>query len=124
MERIGVEQYCHSPCALHCLVSFVATLATNNRLLLFGVAIDSVCVFSTKMDESICHLFFDCEPVRDVWQALLKWLGRSRAIGDWNHKVPLICQHIKGEESGLQGLSYKTSFMPFGVKGIVFFFKE
>ena len=49
-------------------------LITNKKLLLFGISDSNMCTFCDSEEETICHLFYDCKYVKELWQKLFHWL--------------------------------------------------
>ncbi|OIT20140.1 hypothetical protein A4A49_64964, partial [Nicotiana attenuata] len=54
----------------------------------FGIQIPQQCIFCKVFD----HLFFECTMTKEIWSRLLKWLGHSRPIRDWQSEVTWINQ--------------------------------
>lgn len=46
---------------------------------------NSNCTFCKSFEENLCHLFFDCQQVRDIWNKLETWIfettGKVITIG-------------------------------------------
>ena len=51
------------------------TIMTNRRLLQFNLRDNANCDFCGEI-ESIAHLLYSCEHVKQIWEALLVWLRR------------------------------------------------
>ncbi|XP_060170678.1 uncharacterized protein LOC132601614 [Lycium barbarum] len=62
-------------------------LATVDRLLKFGVAVPATCVSCGLTDETLPHLFFDCNTTKTIWTRLLIWLGLTRTVGTWEEEL-------------------------------------
>ncbi|KAK4708706.1 hypothetical protein R3W88_029631 [Solanum pinnatisectum] len=71
-------------------LALLKRLATVARLAKFGVQVDSICVFCKAAMETQDHIFFDYLITRHLWCRILKWLGFTRTIGDWQHEVDWI----------------------------------
>ncbi|XP_019227163.1 PREDICTED: uncharacterized protein LOC109208497 [Nicotiana attenuata] len=67
-------------------------LATVDRLLKFGVQVPQQRIFCKLADEVFDHLFFEFTMTKEIWSILLKWLGHSRPIRDWQNEVNWINQ--------------------------------
>ena len=39
---------------------------------------DSSCTFCKTFEKNICHLFFDCEQVRDLWNNIEIWIFEKK----------------------------------------------
>lgn len=48
-------------------------LAAKNRLVKLGLLNDSKCIFCGK-EETIQHLFFECDEIRKVWCSIVHWI--------------------------------------------------
>ncbi|XP_058776158.1 uncharacterized protein LOC131650461 [Vicia villosa] len=55
-------------------------LATKDRLCKFGFVKDTKCGFCAK-DESVNHLFFECESLKKVWKEVLAWIQNTKGKG-------------------------------------------
>ena len=49
-------------------------LITNVQLEKWGIKPSSLCTFCKKEDESIVHLFFQCEYVQTLWSRVFEWI--------------------------------------------------
>lgn len=60
-------------------------LTTVDRLRKWGISIATDCVLCEKsIEETMEHLYFECDYSRQLWATLLKWLGETHIIGSWN----------------------------------------
>ncbi|XP_058764808.1 uncharacterized protein LOC131635498 [Vicia villosa] len=73
-------------------------LATKDRLCKFGFVKDTKCGFCVK-DESVNHLFFECESLKKVWKEVLAWIQINHSPGDWNDERNWLVQNTKGKGS-------------------------
>ncbi|OIT38058.1 hypothetical protein A4A49_58859, partial [Nicotiana attenuata] len=53
----------------------------------FGIQVQAECIFCGKAEETFEHLYFGCQNTRELWDRILKWLGHTRQIGDWNQEL-------------------------------------
>lgn len=72
-------------------------LATKDRLVLFNIAVDPVCVFCHHSPETLDHLYFECPVLQRAWSSLLAWLGRRAYVGNLRVEMPSICNDVKGK---------------------------
>nr|XP_009768991.1 PREDICTED: uncharacterized protein LOC104219920 [Nicotiana sylvestris] len=56
------------------------------------------CIFCGKAEETFDHLYFGCHSTNKLWERILKWLGHTRLIGDWNHELIWISSMAKKKE--------------------------
>ncbi|XP_070035530.1 uncharacterized protein [Nicotiana tomentosiformis] len=62
-------------------------LYTKDRLLKWGIQTDQTCLLCTQANESIQHLFFECQYAAELWKMMLKWQGISRNIYGWSEEL-------------------------------------
>nr|XP_009599799.1 uncharacterized protein LOC104095382 [Nicotiana tomentosiformis] len=62
-------------------------LYTKDRLLKWGIETDQRCLVCTQANESIQHLFFECQYAAELWKRMLKWQGISRNIYGWSEEL-------------------------------------
>ena len=48
-------------------------IPTNIKLKIWKIKESNRCTFCESFPESIQHLFWECEPVKKLWNALVKW---------------------------------------------------
>ncbi|XP_019248838.1 PREDICTED: uncharacterized protein LOC109228116 [Nicotiana attenuata] len=60
-------------------------LTTVDRLRKGGISVATDCVLYEKsIEETMEHLYFECDYFGHLWATLLKWLGETHTIGSWN----------------------------------------
>ncbi|CAI8604818.1 unnamed protein product, partial [Vicia faba] len=57
--------------------------ATKDMLFKFGMIDNTFCIFCNK-EESINHLFFDCEELKHIWCNVLNWIHLKHTPKKWN----------------------------------------
>uniref|UniRef100_A0A1U7YPV5 Uncharacterized protein LOC104246697 n=1 Tax=Nicotiana sylvestris TaxID=4096 RepID=A0A1U7YPV5_NICSY len=95
-------------------------LATVDRLLKFGVQIPQQCIFCKQADEVFDHIFFECSMTKELWSRLLKWLGHSRTIRNWQSEVAWISQYAtkkNGHWAIVTCVFGMMIYIPYGEKG-------
>ncbi|XP_070035221.1 uncharacterized protein [Nicotiana tomentosiformis] len=75
-------------------------LATKERLARWGIISEQTCSLCQRENETVHHLFFDCEISRDIWQHLLKWQGIQRTKKAWQEELTWLEQFGKGKSGG------------------------
>ena len=53
------------------------TLPTNKKLLQFKIKDSSECDYCGQEEESLLHLFCECDLSTQIWQELVDWLGKQ-----------------------------------------------
>ena len=53
------------------------TLVTNSKLMYFGIKDNNNCTFCQTTKESILHLFWDCELVKEFWLSLCDFIKKN-----------------------------------------------
>ncbi|XP_039056449.1 uncharacterized protein LOC120199441 [Hibiscus syriacus] len=71
-------------------------LTTKARLLSFGLQIDGLCEFCSKVLESRDHLFFTSCLTKVVWAGVLGLCNQSIVVLDWNEEFLWACRQLKG----------------------------
>ncbi|CAK8574064.1 unnamed protein product [Lathyrus sativus] len=71
-------------------------LATKDRLHKYGMIEDTECCFCEK-NESLNHLFFECERLKSVWIEILRWAQINHTPGNWHSEMKWLIQHTKGK---------------------------
>ncbi|XP_060187233.1 uncharacterized protein LOC132616675 [Lycium barbarum] len=87
MEEYRFASSNSSQIQVQLVVSYTKRLATVDRLQMFGIDVPKDCVFCTRSEETFDHLFFTCSYTNNIWARLLKWLGHTRVIGNWQEKI-------------------------------------
>ncbi|XP_016691291.1 uncharacterized protein [Gossypium hirsutum] len=67
----------------HSLIAWMVIfnrLPTRDRLLAFGISIDTCCFFCMDAAEKCDHIFFECSFSRKVWQSILCLCSIYRAV--------------------------------------------
>ncbi|XP_022878612.1 uncharacterized protein LOC111396408 [Olea europaea var. sylvestris] len=79
---------------------FILWLATKSKLLtkdrLHYLQIDHNCCFCERMEETACHLFFNCPFTKSVWHIICAWVGIRRLMST----LPSALKWIKKESKG------------------------
>ncbi|XP_059284802.1 uncharacterized protein LOC132038096 [Lycium ferocissimum] len=83
-------------------------LYTKDRLMRWGIIKEQTCSLCTTTDESLKHLFFECQPSRHIWYKLLQWQVMNRQILPWQDEVNWANTHDKGKSASL--MIYKMPF--------------
>ncbi|XP_075084891.1 uncharacterized protein LOC142168130 [Nicotiana tabacum] len=87
-------------------------LATKERLERWGIMEDKTCLLCQRENETLQHLFFDCEVSTTIWQQLINWQGIQRTKGDWQEELQWIEKVAKGKANVIvDTLSRKTESM-------------
>jgi hypothetical protein len=71
-------------------------LATKDRLLKYGMIDNNTCCFCTK-EETLNHLFFECESLKSVWKEILRWTQINHIPDGWHSEVKWLSQQTKGK---------------------------
>ncbi|XP_015075532.1 uncharacterized protein LOC107019626 [Solanum pennellii] len=78
-------------------------LATVDRLTQWGVVVDKICVLSKNAEESIEHLFLQCQFARKLWERLLGWIDQQIVVPmAWEQFLQWCIQHGKEKSSAAQ----------------------
>nr|XP_004240331.1 uncharacterized protein LOC101255200 [Solanum lycopersicum] len=73
-------------------------LATVDRLAKWGMALDKTCVLCKSADESIDHMFIQCQYAGEVWERLLRWIdNHSNRPRTWTQFIQWSIQNGKGK---------------------------
>ncbi|XP_075101599.1 uncharacterized protein LOC142177038 [Nicotiana tabacum] len=63
-------------------------LATVDRIQKWGIQVQSESVLcSTDTEETLNHLFFECNYSKTIWHKLLQWTGMQRQVRSWNEEL-------------------------------------
>ncbi|XP_058771937.1 uncharacterized protein LOC131645486 [Vicia villosa] len=71
-------------------------LATKDRLHKFGMIDNRDCCFCAE-EESINHLFFECNTMKRIWMNVLNWLQVRRTPHNWHIERQWLTQQAKGK---------------------------
>lgn len=63
-------------------LTLVGRLNTKDKLMKIGIETDNACVFC-ETQESLEHLFFECNGTGTVWKTILSWIGYNRQPKSW-----------------------------------------
>ena len=78
-------------------------LATVDRLTQWGIVVDKRCVLCKNTEESIEHLFLQCQFARKLWERLLGWIDQQITVPLAWEQFPQWCtQHGKRKSSAAQ----------------------
>lgn len=72
-------------------------LSTKERLAKWGIIPDQICFLCEKENETLQHLFFECEVFGSIWQQLFYWQGIQRLKKPWHEELQWIEQFGKGK---------------------------
>ncbi|GFZ05500.1 hypothetical protein Acr_17g0010720 [Actinidia rufa] len=80
--------------------SFILWLGLKDRLLtrdkIQEFSEDKSCPLCTNLDESVDHLFFQCNVAKQVWLCVKQWLGISRSMSTLKAASKWIFKEAKG----------------------------
>lgn len=62
-------------------------LTTKDRLVKWNVITNQQCSLCSEVDESLCHLFFECRFSNQIWREVLRLLGKTRAPMGFTEEV-------------------------------------
>ncbi|XP_016501732.2 uncharacterized protein LOC107820043 [Nicotiana tabacum] len=74
-------------------------LSTKEKLARWGIIAEQTCSLCNKENETVQHLFFDCETTRKIWLRLLEWQGIRRPKKSWQEEVTWMAQISKGKSA-------------------------
>ncbi|XP_019238418.1 PREDICTED: uncharacterized protein LOC109218508 [Nicotiana attenuata] len=78
-------------------------LLTADKLMQWGITVDSRCCLCQNHDETEEHLFVECQFPKAVWQKILHWMQRQDVVRDyWDQHVQWVIQCAKGRSRGAQ----------------------
>ncbi|XP_015081231.1 uncharacterized protein LOC107024782 [Solanum pennellii] len=78
-------------------------LVTVDRLVQWGVAVDKNSVLCMNTEESIEHLFLQCQYARKLWERLLGWIDQQSAFPmTWGQFLQWSTQHGKEKSTTTQ----------------------
>ncbi|XP_019241332.1 PREDICTED: uncharacterized protein LOC109221313 [Nicotiana attenuata] len=76
-------------------------LATTDRLVKWGLAVDTTCILCQNQLETKDHLFAECEFTKAIWRKMQQWLQWLPAM-TWNQHTKWAIQKAKGESQQAQ----------------------
>ncbi|GFY91496.1 hypothetical protein Acr_07g0016920 [Actinidia rufa] len=89
--------------------SFILWLGLKDRLLtrdkIQEFSEDKSCPLCTNLDESVDHLFFQCNVAKQVWLCVKQWLGISRSMSTLKAAAKWIFKEARG--TGIQAKAKK-----------------
>ncbi|XP_075076376.1 uncharacterized protein LOC142163027 [Nicotiana tabacum] len=62
-------------------------LLTRDKLIQWGMEVPLACPLCNTRNESISHLFFQCDMSSYIWKKVLAWQGISRMVMDWQEEL-------------------------------------
>ncbi|XP_070040460.1 uncharacterized protein [Nicotiana tomentosiformis] len=74
-------------------------LATKDRLMKWGVISGQECPLCLTQNESINHIFFQCDMSIQVWCKLLQWQGINRAAMPWLEELKWAEDYARGRSA-------------------------
>ncbi|XP_069148077.1 uncharacterized protein [Solanum lycopersicum] len=78
-------------------------LATEDRLVKWGIIQEKPCVLCANEDERLDHMFLHCQYVNEVWKRVLTWAGfNSNRAGTWTQLIQWSIQQGKGKSTRAQ----------------------
>lgn len=70
-------------------------LYTKDRMTRWNIPCDPTCNLCQQENESVQHLFFQCDYSNQVWTEILKLLKYNRSIRDWEQEVEWVGQQCR-----------------------------
>ncbi|XP_019241995.1 PREDICTED: uncharacterized protein LOC109222039 [Nicotiana attenuata] len=77
-------------------------LATADRLMRWGIIVDSTCSLCQAELETREHLFVECDYAKAIWKRLQKWLQWQQAPDEWDQHVNWAIKSAKGKSQQAQ----------------------
>lgn len=77
-------------------MTILGRLSTKDRLALWGITIEDVCVLCGMAQESHSHMFFLCPFSASVWAHFLEQNGTHRSVLDLHAELDWCVQHRGG----------------------------
>ncbi|XP_019252743.1 PREDICTED: uncharacterized protein LOC109231537 [Nicotiana attenuata] len=77
-------------------------LATKERLARWGSIDETLCTMCHRSNETVQHLFFDCDYSKEIWQKLLHWQGVMRRGKQWKEEVQWAEKKAAGKSAGAE----------------------
>lgn len=74
-------------------------LPASDRLLSWGLKVETTCKLCLAPTESRDHLFTDCAFSREVCRNFLELFGIHKSIGDWNSELVWCLHKLKGKSA-------------------------
>ncbi|XP_058775295.1 uncharacterized protein LOC131649554 [Vicia villosa] len=71
-------------------------LATRGRLHHLGMVDKKECNFCAK-EETVQHLFFECDKLKTIWRNILKWIQVVHEPGGWESEIKWLIPYCKGK---------------------------
>ncbi|XP_019236925.1 PREDICTED: uncharacterized protein LOC109217149 [Nicotiana attenuata] len=99
VEKIGMQQSRATKVDVYIEASHPQGLATNDRLVKWGINIDPSCPLCNKQNEIVNHLFFECEETCKIWCGLLQWQGIQIMSQNWQTVIAWMVQKAKGRSA-------------------------
>ena len=67
-------------------------LQTCDRMQMWNIAVNPVCVLCDEANETCSHLFFNCKYSKEVWKDLAGGILQGAFTKEWNYIVGLVSQ--------------------------------
>ncbi|XP_075079754.1 uncharacterized protein LOC142164998 [Nicotiana tabacum] len=77
-------------------------LATTDRLMRWGMPVDTTCSLCQAELETREHLFVECDFAKAIWRKLQKWLKWKQTIEEWNQHIDWAIKCAKGKSQQAQ----------------------
>nr|XP_016478967.1 PREDICTED: uncharacterized protein LOC107800323 [Nicotiana tabacum] len=77
-------------------------LATKERLARWGLVDETLCTMCHRNNETMHHLFFDCDYSNEIWQKLLSWQGVMKRKKQWKEEVQWAEKKAAGKSAGAE----------------------
>lgn len=86
---------------------FISWLLLNGRMATcsyvqkFGIQVDSSCCLCKKEQETVDHLFFQCDVAAAIWRDVMDWGGIARPAGEWSQEYAFLvtqCTNNNGRQ--------------------------
>ncbi|XP_060190304.1 uncharacterized protein LOC132619404 [Lycium barbarum] len=80
-------------------------LLTVDRLVKWGTAVETNCVFCQQIDETRYHIFAECPYAKQLWTKLLTWMKiQSSMPNSWTNCLHWIIPHAKGKSRNAKAM--------------------
>ncbi|XP_019226034.1 PREDICTED: uncharacterized protein LOC109207550 [Nicotiana attenuata] len=75
-------------------------LNTVDRLAAWGIQVDlGSLLCKNGQNETMTHLYFECQYSRSIWGILLNWIGEKHQIGSWEEEVKWLSARTKNSRA-------------------------
>ncbi|XP_019266266.1 PREDICTED: uncharacterized protein LOC109243742 [Nicotiana attenuata] len=77
-------------------------LATKERLARWSKLDDTVCSLCNRSNETVQHLFFECDTTWELWQKILQWQGIVKRKKQWHEEIQWTAEKAAGKSAGAE----------------------